>query len=86
MTDVAEQDEHGRARRLLHGVRDPVTDDAAEPRRTSRSNDAVEVGAAVEPTAVEAELGELADGLDQAAIEELLLEEAPAAATCRASR
>jgi flagellar motor switch protein FliN len=35
---------------------------------------------AVVETPVEVELGEIADGLDQAAIEELLLEQAPAAA------
>ena len=72
-----EQDEHGRARRLLHRVRDPVSDDAQVPDDIT-VNDAVEVDVR-EETAVEAELGELADGLDQAALEELLLEEAPAA-------
>ncbi|MDX6578711.1 MAG: hypothetical protein QOJ47_260 [Gaiellales bacterium] len=39
-------------------------------------DDAVEVR---EESVVEAELGELADELDQAALEELLLEQAPAA-------
>jgi flagellar motor switch protein FliN/FliY len=52
-----------------------VTDDAETPEDIT-VDDAVEVR---EETVVEAELGELADGLDQAALEELLLEEAPAA-------
>jgi flagellar motor switch protein FliN/FliY len=52
-----------------------VTDDAQTPEDIT-VNDAVEVR---EETAVEAELGELAGELDQAALEELLLEEAPPA-------
>jgi flagellar motor switch protein FliN/FliY len=52
-----------------------VTDDAKTPEDIT-VNDAVEVR---EETAVEAELGELAGELDQAALEELLLEEAPPA-------
>jgi flagellar motor switch protein FliN/FliY len=52
-----------------------VTDDAQTPEDIT-VNDAVEVR---EETAVEAELGELAGELDQAALEELLLEEAPSA-------
>ena len=52
-----------------------MTDDAKTPEDIT-VNDAVEVR---EETAVEAELGELAGELDQAALEELLLEEAPAA-------
>jgi flagellar motor switch protein FliN len=52
-----------------------VTDDAQTPEDIT-VNDAVEVR---EETAVEAELGELADELDQAALEELLLEQAPPA-------
>jgi flagellar motor switch protein FliN/FliY len=52
-----------------------VTDDAAaETPQDITVDNAVEVPA---DSIVEAELGELADGLDQAAIEELLLEEAP---------
>jgi flagellar motor switch protein FliN/FliY len=52
-----------------------VTDDAQTPEDIT-VDDAVEVR---EETAVEAELGELAGELDQAALEELLLEEAPPA-------
>jgi flagellar motor switch protein FliN/FliY len=52
-----------------------VTDDAQTPEGIT-VDDAVEVR---EETAVEAELGELAGELDQAALEELLLEEAPPA-------
>ena len=52
-----------------------MTDDAQTPEDIT-VNDAVEVR---EETAVEAELGELAGELDQAALEELLLEEAPPA-------
>jgi flagellar motor switch protein FliN/FliY len=53
-----------------------VTDDDAQTPEDITVNDAVEVR---EETAVEAELGELAGELDQAALEELLLEEAPPA-------
>jgi flagellar motor switch protein FliN len=53
-----------------------VTDDAAETPKDITVNDAVEVPA---DSIVEVELGELAEGLDQAAIEDLLLEDAPAA-------
>jgi flagellar motor switch protein FliN len=53
-----------------------VTDDAAETPQDITVNDAVEVPA---DSIVEVELGELAEGLDQAAIEDLLLEDAPAA-------
>jgi flagellar motor switch protein FliN/FliY len=52
-----------------------VTDDLQTPEDIT-VDDAVEVR---EETAVEAELGELAGELDQAALEALLLEEAPAA-------
>jgi flagellar motor switch protein FliN/FliY len=52
-----------------------VTDEEKTPEDIT-VNDAVEVR---EETVVEAELSELADGLDQAALEELLLEEAPPA-------
>jgi flagellar motor switch protein FliN/FliY len=57
-----------------------VTDDAETPEDITVS-DAVEVGDALvaEETIVEAELGEIAGEIDQAALEELLLEEAPAA-------
>ena len=53
-----------------------MTDDDAQTPEDITVNDAVEVR---EETAVEAELGELAGELDQAALEELLLEEAPPA-------
>jgi flagellar motor switch protein FliN len=53
-----------------------VTDDAAETPQDITVNDAVEVPA---DSIAEVELGELAEGLDQAAIEDLLLEDAPAA-------
>jgi flagellar motor switch protein FliN/FliY len=53
-----------------------VSDDAAETPQDITVDDAVEVPA---DSIVEVELGELAEGLDQAAIEELLLEEAPTA-------
>ena len=53
-----------------------MTDDAAETPQDITVNDAVEVPA---DSIVEVELGELAEGLDQAAIEDLLLEDAPAA-------
>jgi flagellar motor switch protein FliN/FliY len=49
--------------------------DGADTPEDITVNDAVEV----RETAIEAELGDLADGLDQAQLEELLLEEAPAA-------
>ena len=52
-----------------------MTDDAETPQDIT-VDDAVEVR---EESVVEAELGELADELDQAALEELLLEQAPAA-------
>ena len=51
-----------------------MTDEPETPKDIT-VDDAVELP---DETTVEAELGELADGLDQAAIEELLLEEAPA--------
>ena len=51
-----------------------MTGDDAQTPEDITVNDAVEVR---EETAVEAELGELAGELDQAALEELLLEEAP---------
>ena len=53
-----------------------MTDGDAQTPEDITVNDAVEVR---EETAVEAELGELAGELDQAALEELLLEEAPPA-------
>ena len=52
-----------------------MTDDADTPQDIT-VDDAFEVR---EESVVEAELGELADELDQAALEELLLEQAPAA-------
>jgi flagellar motor switch protein FliN/FliY len=52
-----------------------MTDDIDTPQDIT-VDDAVEVR---EASVVEAELGELADELDQAALEELLLEQAPAA-------
>jgi flagellar motor switch protein FliN len=52
-----------------------MTDDIDTPQDIT-VDDAVEVR---EESVVEAELGELADELDQAALEELLLEQAPAA-------
>jgi flagellar motor switch protein FliN len=52
-----------------------MTDDMDTPQDIT-VDDAVEVR---EESVVEAELGELADELDQAALEELLLEQAPAA-------
>jgi flagellar motor switch protein FliN/FliY len=52
-----------------------MTDDLDTPQDIT-VDDAVEVR---EESVVEAELGELADELDQAALEELLLEQAPAA-------
>jgi len=51
-----------------------VTDDAAETPQDITVDDAVEIPV---DSIVEAELTDLADGLDQAAIEELLLEEPP---------
>jgi flagellar motor switch protein FliN len=53
-----------------------VTDDAAETPQDITVNDAVEVPA---DSIAEVELGELAEGLDQAAIEDLLLDDTPAA-------
>jgi flagellar motor switch protein FliN/FliY len=57
-----------------------VSDDAETPEDIT-VEDAVEIGDAMVPdeTMVEAELGGIAGEIDQAALEELLLEEAPAA-------
>ena len=51
-----------------------MTDDAAETPEDITVSDAFEVPA---DSTIERELGDLADGIDQAALEELLLEQAP---------
>jgi flagellar motor switch protein FliN/FliY len=53
-----------------------VTDDAAETPEDITVSDAVEVPP---DSTIETELGDLADGIDQAALEELLLEQPPRA-------
>jgi flagellar motor switch protein FliN/FliY len=55
-----------------------VTEETQDPPQDIVVDDAIEMpGEAPDETIVEAELTEIADGLDQAAIEELLLEQAP---------